>query len=127
MPRAPDTETSPQLIGSIAGVYCGSEITVETVNPHGLHDGDEVKIKGVLGIVAANGTFFVRATDRQNNHFNLFSDTALTKPVVGQDTYEGGGTVLRPLTADYAILVGINNYSGFKCLTGPEADAERFR
>ena len=64
---------------------------VITTQTHGLTDKDSVVIKGVLGNVAANGTFFVDVLTPTT--FALYSDEALTVPVAGTGVYTSGGMI----------------------------------
>jgi len=89
-----------------------------------LRDRDEVKIAGVEGNSAANGTFFVKV--KSTSVFSLYSDKKLKKPVAATGDYQFGGAAFRPFLEDYGIVVGINRYSEFSTLHGAEADAGRF-
>lgn len=116
----------PEVIGSVAAATNASCIVISSSAPHGLKDGDEVKVDGVEGNAAADGAFYVKASDQSATTFALYSDKKLTQPVAGTGDYQKGGTIYRPLD-DYAIVVGINRYPAFTSLQGPEADALRFR
>ena len=102
-------------------------IVVTTAEAHNFTDGAEVKIIGVEGNTAANGSFYVKSSGLGVNVFALYQDQALTRPVAGSGEYTEGGEVRKPFTEDYAIIVGINRYPAFTPLHGPEADAQRFR
>jgi len=88
----------------------------------------ELKIAGISGNEAANGSFHVKPTDSTNQTFELYSDLKLTKPVAGTGAYQSGGAIYRAFLKDYAIVVGINNYPdpAMNPLRGPEADASSF-
>ena len=79
---------SPILSGAITTTTgTGTPITV-TSNNHGLANGERVRINGVSGNTAANGTFLI--TNVTQNTFDLL--TLASAPVVGNGTYTAGGT-----------------------------------
>jgi hypothetical protein len=119
-------EDYPVIIGQVQSATNQTPIVVATERSHGLNDADEIKIRGIIGNEAANGSFFVRVNGCGPSNFELFTDPDLSKAVPGVGNYQSGGTVIRPLPSDYAIVVGINGYADFKPLRGPEADAARF-
>ena len=125
MPPPLPVEAVPQVVAEIASATNAAPVAIETKDAHGLKNGDEIKIRGVTGNDAANGSFYVRVIDPKT--VALFSDGALAAAVAGTGEYKSGGTMLLPLPADYGIIVGINGYSKFKSLNGPENDAKRFR
>jgi hypothetical protein len=117
-------EDAPQVVAGIKAATNATPVAIETTDAHGLKDGDEIKIRDVTGNDAANGSFFARVKDPKT--IELFSDTGLTNAVAGTGAFQSGGVMLRPLPADYGIIVGINGYVKFKPLNGPESDAKRF-
>lgn len=68
---------------------------VITCDTHGLADGDPVTIASVGGTTAANGNMFAKVTGYSGTTFGVYSDKALTTPVVGNADYTSGGTVAR--------------------------------
>src|SRR6266852_2251550 len=116
--------TTPRSVGAVASASSSEPIVVTISQPHGLRDRDEVKIAGVEGNSAANGTFFVKV--KSTSVFSLYSDKKLKKPVAATGDYQFGGAAFRPFLEDYGIVVGINRYSEFSTLHGAEADAGRF-
>ena len=124
MPPALDV---PEIIASVTTATNASPIVVSSSVPHGLKNGEEVKIDGAEGNPAANGAFYVKASSQGATAFELYADEKLAQPVAGTGDYIAGGTIYRPLPEDYAIVVGINWYPQFNRLLGPEADALRFR
>jgi hypothetical protein len=102
-------------------------MVVRVSNTHLLKDQDEVKLLGVGGVPAANGSFFVKTSGHDSKTFALYLDAELKKEAPGTGEYQTGGTVYRPFPDDYAIVVGINRYPAFTRLKGPEADAAAFR
>ncbi len=68
--------------GSVTGATNAAPIVITAV-AHGLPSGAYVKIAGVLGNTAANGTFFVTVVDA--DHFSLDGS-------IGNGSYISGGT-----------------------------------
>ena len=83
------------LSGTITGATNASPITIATpINAtSGMFDGDQVTISGVGGNTAANGVYYVGNVTFDS--FQLYQDSGLTIPVVGNGVYSGangGGT-----------------------------------
>jgi|HubBroStandDraft_5_1064220.scaffolds.fasta_scaffold07093_3 hypothetical protein len=57
----------------------------------GLASGDRMLSSGILGNLAANGSYYYQVLD--GSTLALFTDKALTVPVAGSGAYAGGGTV----------------------------------
>ena len=76
---------------SITGATNATPIVVTTSAVHGLADGNKIKISGVGGNLATNGTWFVDVLTTTT--FALYTTSALTVGVRGTGTYNGGGTV----------------------------------
>jgi hypothetical protein len=68
----------------------GSPIVI-TAPGDTLSDGQAVLISGVLGNTAANGSFYLKASGYPAGQFALYLDSNLTKPVIGNGAYAGGG------------------------------------
>jgi hypothetical protein len=85
----------------------------------------EIKITGVKGNEAANGAFYIGASETATR-YSLYSDAALDMPVAPNGVYESGGTVMLTSDDDHAIVVGISKYPALTALHGPENDARRF-
>ncbi|MEY3459293.1 MAG: hypothetical protein RL215_2450, partial [Planctomycetota bacterium] len=77
----------PQVPRAITGASNTSDIEI-TLSNHGLKTGEQVRITGVEGNTAANGTFLVTVTSPH---------TLLLKGVSGTGNWTGGGT-LAPMT-----------------------------
>lgn len=60
---------------------------------HDLNDSDTIVISGVLGNVAANGSFWVDKTSATK--VKLYRDEALSDPVISNGTYTSGGTAVQ--------------------------------
>src|SRR5579884_882934 len=116
---------SPEVIALVASASNTTPVVVETSAAVDVSLG-ELKIDGVLGNTAANGSFYVKGASAAGRSFELYSDAKLTKPMAGSGEYQGGGSIYRPLTDDYGIVVGINVYPALTPLLGPEADAAEF-
>lgn len=69
---------------AISGVSAGTPIQITAVAPHGLSTGDPATISGVIGAVAANGTWTVTVVDA--THFTLNGSA-------GGAVYAGGGII----------------------------------
>jgi hypothetical protein len=116
--------SEPTRVATVAACSNETPIVVTTAESHGLSDGAEVKIEGVLGQDAANGAFFIRRVGDRD--LALFRDQNLTTPVQSSGAHTGGGIVSLPLPEDHALVVGLNRYPAFKTLRGAEGDAVRF-
>lgn len=75
----------PQVPRSISGASNTADIEIMLPN-HGLKTGEQVRINGVEGNTAANGTFFVTVTS---------DNTFLLKGVSGTGNWTGGGNVVQ--------------------------------
>lgn len=76
---------------AVSNATNASPIVVTCNRNHGLADGDQVKILGVLGNTAANGTWYVDVTGATT--FRLYSDSTLVTPVAGSGAYTSGGFI----------------------------------
>lgn len=86
-----DDLTVTQKTGTIVNVfYVPSPDILLQSNGHGLNNGDQITITGVLGVANANGTFFVEVLD--TNGFYIHSGSLTNPRVTGSGTYLGGGT-----------------------------------
>lgn len=85
LPTVSSVTTTPA--GTVADATNASPIVI-TAAGHGLLNGSQVVISGVLGNTAANGTFTVRNVTA--NTFELF-DVAGVNPVSGNGAYVSGG------------------------------------
>ncbi len=86
---------NPQANLFVSDATNATPIVVQTTQNHWLADADQVAIIGVLGNLAANGTFFIKKTAVGDaTHFGLYSDVGLTTPVAGTGAYTSGGNVL---------------------------------
>jgi len=83
--------TTPAALrsGVIDNVTNAAPIAITSVN-HGLSTGNVVTIDGVLGAIAANGTFQVTVVD--SNTFTLNDSDGTVNPATGNAAYAGGGT-----------------------------------
>jgi len=77
---------------SVSGATNATPIVVTTPT-HSLVDGDFVTISGVVGNTAANGSFYVKKMS--NTSISLYTDKALSQPVVGNGDYVSGGDLAR--------------------------------
>lgn len=80
----------------VSGATNASPIVL-TTGTHGLSDGDPVIVSGVGTNTAANTVgvtpWYAKVTGYSATTFALYSDSALTVPVVGNGVYSSGGTV----------------------------------
>lgn len=88
------------LTATVSGATNASPIQI-TATSHGLTTGDLVRIEGVVGNDAANGTFFIIRSD--DNNFTLF-DTDSGFAVSGSGTYSSGGQVFKLQRARLGML-----------------------
>lgn len=100
-----------QFVLSLSNIFPEVVINAQNTTPiiinsvgHGFISQDRVRISGVVGNTAANGTFYVNVIDA--NQFSLFQDSALTIPIAGSGTYVSGGLIVRISTID----IRIENY-----------------
>lgn len=70
-------------------------ITLSTAN-NNLRTGEKVNISGITGNVIANGDRYIRK--RNKTTAALYSDAALTVPIIGSGAYISGGTIKRYVT-----------------------------
>ncbi|MBV8485224.1 MAG: hypothetical protein JO077_20455 [Verrucomicrobia bacterium] len=91
------TTNGDTLYNAIASVSNTTPITVTTVAPHRLSNGDTVRIDQVMGDNAANGTFTIGDVTR--NTFALYVYPAGKSPVAPTGDYTGGGRWSYPLHA----------------------------
>jgi hypothetical protein len=78
----------------VSGATNATPIVVTTTEDHGFIDGDQVLITGVVGNLAANGTFYVNSLTATT--FSLFSDSDLATAVAGTGLYTAGGVIAGP-------------------------------
>lgn len=78
---------------TIAAITNASPIVVQTTGNHNLSAGDTVVITGVAGNTAANGIWYISIVDA--THFELYADSALTVPSVGNGAYTPASGVVR--------------------------------
>ena len=64
-----------------------------------IRTGSVIRLSGILGVVGANGDFYVKM--RTRNTFYLFLDANFTQPAVLSGTYQGGG-VARVVVKEWA-------------------------
>jgi len=102
---------------------------VITTPAHGLVDGDPVTIASVGGNTNANGNFYVKVTGFSTTTFALYSDKALTQPVIGNATYTSGGTVAKVLRFQKVVRTksGGGGVIGATLLTDQTSNTENFR
>lgn len=81
---------------------------VITCPSHGLLEGNTVRISGVVGNTAANGTYFVGATVTSNT-FNIVTNSGGTA-VIGNGAYVSGGQIYQP--AEFSCIVANNLIDG---------------
>lgn len=88
-------KTANEMRYTITGATNATPIVIATQESHdaSAYDGQTVTISGVEGNTAANGTFYVKYTGQDANHFALYSDSSLSTPVAGTGTYTSGGTI----------------------------------
>jgi hypothetical protein len=85
---APGWAQHDELTGNVTQATNATPIVI-TSNNHGRSTGEVVRITGIQGNVAANGTFVI---DKINaNTFALYRDHARQFPVAGSGTYTSGG------------------------------------
>ncbi len=77
------------LGAAISGASNAGPIVITTTSTAGLTNGQAVFVSNATGNLATNGTHYVRVTSPTT--FELFSDSALTVPRVGNGNYTGGG------------------------------------
>ena len=68
---------------------------VITTTTHTLADGDPITISGITGNTNANGNYFSMVSGYSGSSFALYSDEALTVPVVGNGAHGGSGIVAK--------------------------------
>lgn len=87
---------------SISGATNATPIVVTTTTAHGYVSGQEVSISGVVGNLAANGTFYIIVTS--TTQFQLFLDPATTIAAIGTGAYTSGGTVAIPSVLNQIVI-----------------------
>lgn len=94
----------------VSGATNASPIVVSSVGyiATGLTDGSPVKITGITGNTAANGSFYAKVSGYNIVTFAIYQDAGLTVPVAGNGSYAGGGNYER-LNAD-AGRININDW-----------------
>ena len=75
----------------IRGATSGSPLVISATGS--VANGQRVKIAGIQGIAAANGTFYAKTSGYAAGQFALYQDAALTSPVTGSGAWLGGGSV----------------------------------
>jgi hypothetical protein len=93
--RQTPPENGDTIYSEIKSVSNTTPITVTTVDPHNLSNGDTVRIDQVMGDGAANGKFTVENVTRKT--FDLFVYPAGTMPVAPTGDYTKGGRWSYPL------------------------------
>lgn len=76
---------------TLTGATNASPVVATSLTAHNLSDSYQVFIAGVLGNLAANGSFY--ADVLSSTTFALYSDSALTLPVAGTGAYTSGGVL----------------------------------
>jgi len=88
---------------SVSSGTTATPIVITTTTSHNFSTGNKVDISGVIGLVGANGTFYVIVTS--STTLELYSDAQLTNPVVGTGAYISGGLVIEsPAKYIFALL-----------------------
>jgi hypothetical protein len=86
---APGWDQHGGTFGTITQATNATPIVI-TSNNHGRTTGQVVRVVGVQGNAAANGTFVIETVD--SNSFELYRDHARQFPVAGSGAYTSGGT-----------------------------------
>jgi hypothetical protein len=134
---------NPATIGMvnirISGITKASIAVVTTTTTHGLFDGQELTITGVLGMLQVNGnTYYAKTIGYSSTQFGLYTNAALSVPVNSTEytTYISGGYVnpklngvqqtvqlnelvnygRKPLTANFLPTIAINSYNADSAL-----------
>ena len=103
--------------GTVAAAPSAGAARIETREPHGLSDGDRVRISNVLCYVKTSGP----------NSFSSFQDAALKKPSMLNGIVPGDPVDCLNVD-DWAVVAGITHYPGFiNQLEGPVRDANAFK
>jgi len=123
---AMDTAPEPgPLGGGIGAVSSGPAFVLQMREPHGLSDGDRVRIGPPLTNGGQPRLFYVRCSGYQPNEFTPFKDADLKIPAPS-DGIAAGADVTRLAVQDYAVVAGINYYPSYSSLNGAVGDARRF-
>src|SRR3569833_772390 len=108
--------------GGIGAVSNGPPCVAQMREPHGLSDGDRVRIGPPLTNGGQPKLFYARCAGYQPNEFALFRDADLKNPAPSDGI--GAGTDVALLAVqDYAVVAGINYYPSYSSLNGAVGDA----
>jgi uncharacterized caspase-like protein len=120
----------PSIGETVVGVQNGPPVQLQTLGPHRLASGAEIKLSGIPQLAGPKaGSFYVNV--KNENIIELYVDRLLKDAFVFTGPnwfYSDGGIILKPCSEDHAIVVGINHYPGLALppLEGAERDAEAF-
>jgi hypothetical protein len=121
-----DTTPEPGLVGGgVGAVSAGPPCVLQMRAPHGLADGERVRVGPPLTNGGRPKLFYVRSTGYQSNEFAPFQDAALKIPAPSSGI-AAGADVARLAVRDYAVVAGINYYPSYSSLNGAVGDAKRF-
>ena len=96
-PHTTTQYTAKDCLGVDVPITGGTQATptVMTAVAHGCADGDPVTISGVVGDTNANGSNYAKRTGYTADTLALYSDKALTTPIVGNAGWSSGGDLAR--------------------------------
>ena len=108
VPVAIETARAHTAAGSFGCTVSGETVATPSVltctAAHGLVDGDQVQVTGIVGTTTDNVTGYAKVTSYSTTTFALYSDAALSAGVTGTGAYSSGGKV--SIAKDISALSG---------------------
>lgn len=104
---------------TVTGATVATPSVITCAAAHGLLDGDQIQVTGIVGTTTDNVTGFAKVTGQSASTFALYSDSALSAGVTGTGAYSSGGKVsiaqdISGLSGDFTVRVVINGLTAAK-------------
>lgn len=104
---------------TVTGATVATPSVITCSAAHGLVDGDQIQVTGIVGTTTDNVTGFAKVTGQSASTFALYSDVALSAGVTGTGAYSSGGKVsiaqdISGLSGDFTARLVINGLTAAK-------------
>lgn len=104
---------------TVSGATVATPSVITCTAAHGLIDGDQVQVTGIVGTTTDNTTAYAKVTGYSTTTMALYSDAGLTVGIAGVGTYSSGGKVsiakdVSGLQGDYTLRININGLTATK-------------
>jgi hypothetical protein len=113
-----ETTRAHSAVGAFGCTVSGATVATPSVitcsAAHGLIDGDQIQVTGIVGTTTDNTTAYAKVTSYSTTTFALYQDAGLTTGVTGTGAYTSGGKVSKAqdisgLAGDATIHIAVNS------------------